>query len=260
MSHNLLPQAFSFEGEPIRILQDAHGEPWFVLADLCRVLGIANPSAVKARLATDDVNTLSLAEGNRGNPNVTTVNESGMYEVVIRSDSPLAQPFRRWLTHEVLPAIRRHGAYATPATTEDWLSDPDKMIAALEALKAEREQRQALEAQAAITAPKAEAWDDFLGIQDDMAVDDAAKALARTGLEVGRTRLFRWLREHNWTYSGSDGSPRAVQTRIDQKLLSHKAQWHYHPRTGEKVLDAPQVRVTPKGLERIAKAMREDVR
>ncbi|BBY67572.1 BRO-N domain-containing protein [Mycolicibacterium helvum] len=82
------------------------GEPWFVLADLCRVLEIVNPRNVTARLDAAVVNTLRLTEGIRGNPNVTVVNEAGMYEVVIRSDKPEAVAFRRWITGEVLPAIR----------------------------------------------------------------------------------------------------------------------------------------------------------
>lgn len=114
------------------------GEPWFVLADLCKVLGIANPSNVTARLDPETLNTLRLTEGIRGNPNVTVVSESGMYEVVIRSDKPEAVMFRRWITAEVLPTIRKTGSYGTPAFDPAQLSRADilKMALAAEEEKA----------------------------------------------------------------------------------------------------------------------------
>ncbi|MCZ1075052.1 BRO-N domain-containing protein [Rhodococcus sp. A5(2022)] len=107
-------EAFEYGRLTVRTLV-LDGDPWFVLADLCKVLEIANPSNVAARL--DDglrrTHTLRPAEGNRGNPNVTIVSEPGMYEVVLRSDKPEAAAFRRWITGEVLPTIRKTGAYGT---------------------------------------------------------------------------------------------------------------------------------------------------
>lgn len=108
---NIVP--FAFEGNEIRIIE-RDGEVLFVLADVCRVLGINNPSAVASRLDNDEKNSLTLSEGNRGNPNVTAVNEAGFYRVVMRSDSPLAKPFQKWVTSEVLPSIRKTGSYGAP--------------------------------------------------------------------------------------------------------------------------------------------------
>ncbi len=88
------------------------GEPWWVLADVCKVLKLTNPSAVASRLDKDEKNTLNLSEGNRGNPNVTVINESGLYSVILRSDKPEAKAFKRWITHEVLPSIHRTGTYS----------------------------------------------------------------------------------------------------------------------------------------------------
>lgn len=101
-------ELFTYTDHQVRVVL-IDDEPWFVLADLCRVLDIANPSSVVARLDSSLVDTLRLTEGNRGNPNVTIVSEPGMYEVVIRSDKPEAVTFRRWITGEVLPSIRRTG-------------------------------------------------------------------------------------------------------------------------------------------------------
>lgn len=108
---------FTYADQQVRtILVD--GEPWFVLADLCNVLDISNPSNVAARLEPTGLNTLRLTEGIRGNPNVTIVNESNMYEVVIRSDKAEAVTFRRWITGTVLPSIRKTGGFSTAPVAE----------------------------------------------------------------------------------------------------------------------------------------------
>lgn len=107
---NVLP--FSFKGASIRTTSQG-GNPWFVLPDVCRALGIVNPTQVADRLDDDEKNTLCLAEGIRGNPNVTIINEPGLYSVILRSDKPEAKEFKRWICHEVLPAIRKTGSYST---------------------------------------------------------------------------------------------------------------------------------------------------
>ena len=86
-------------------------EPWFVSADVCRALQIKNPSDAVERLDPDEKNTLVLNEGIPGNPNVTVVNEPGLYTLVLGSRKAEARRFKRWITHEVIPSIRKHGAY-----------------------------------------------------------------------------------------------------------------------------------------------------
>lgn len=111
---------FIYEGAPVRTVV-INGEPWFVLADLCSVLEIRNGRDVAARLA-DDQKGVAQIDTPGGRQSMTIVNESGMYEVVIRSDKPEAINFRRWLTGTVLPEIRKTGSYSTaPALTDDEL-------------------------------------------------------------------------------------------------------------------------------------------
>lgn len=121
------------------------GEPWFVAADVCAALGI-DPTATR-RLDADEKNTLRLTQGTSGNPNVTIINEPGLYALILRSRKPEAHAFRRWITHEVLPSIRERGAYITSNTLDEILGNPDFGIRLLSELKQEREQRRALEAQ-----------------------------------------------------------------------------------------------------------------
>lgn len=102
---------FTYEGTSVRTVTTEDGEPWFVLLDVCSILKLTNPSEVAKRLDEDEINTLRISEG-IGNPNKNIISEAGLYAVILRSNSPSAKPFRRWVTHEVLPQIRQHGYYA----------------------------------------------------------------------------------------------------------------------------------------------------
>ena len=134
-------------GEVRTIVKD--NEPWFVAADVCRALDILNPRDATARLDEDEKNTVVLTDGNRGNPNVTIINEPGLYSLVLGSRKPEARAFKRWITHEVIPSIRKHGAYITTEAAEKIMSDPDSWIKLLTALKEEREGKEVAEAKCA---------------------------------------------------------------------------------------------------------------
>lgn len=107
------------------------------------------------------------------------------------------------------------------------------------------------DAQIAALEPKADAWDELASAEGDYEVADAAKILARAGVETGRQRLFGQLEQLGWIYRGPQRKWKARQTAVDSGYLAEKPQSHHHPRTGELVLDPPQVRVTVRGLERL---------
>lgn len=113
-------QVFEYGANQIRTV-DREGEPWFVLKDVCGVLGLKNPTMIVNRLDEDERAKFDL--GRQGEVNV--INESGLYHVILRSDKPEAGPFRKWVTSEVLPSIRKHGAYMTADTIEQVIADPD---------------------------------------------------------------------------------------------------------------------------------------
>jgi hypothetical protein len=120
---------FLFEGEALVRVVSRQDAPWFVAADLCRVLGLTNPTKAIEGLDEDEVAliTLTNAEGNRGNPMVNIISESGMYAMIFRSRKAAAHRFRKWVTSEVLPAIRKTGAYhAKPLEGEVIPPDGDK--------------------------------------------------------------------------------------------------------------------------------------
>lgn len=128
----------------VRVAISESGEPLFCLADICRVVVLTNPSSVKSRLDPEDVqlidlNDLNLTEGPIiGNSKANFITESGLYDVIIRSDNEKAKPFRKWVTSEVLPSIRKHGGYLTPDKIEEVLNDPDTIIRLATALKEAR--------------------------------------------------------------------------------------------------------------------------
>lgn len=142
----------------------------------------------------------------------------------------------------------REAEVARPALTED------EIIA--QALQITTRKVEALTEQVGVLTPKAEAFDDFLSTRGDMSVNEAAKALARAGHQIGEGRLRQKLIEWGWIYRQS-AQPRAKQAQIDLGRMSERQRFHYHPQTGEKVLDTPQVRITPKGLEAIGKRLEQ---
>ena len=158
------------------------GEPWFIAADVCRALEVKNSRDAIARLDEDEKNTVVLTDGIPGNPNMTIINEAGLYALVLSSRKPEAKTFKRWVTHEVLPTIRQHGAYMTGATLERALNEPDFLISLATKLKAAREARKALEVdnkikdqQIAELKPKASYYDLILQCSGLLSVTEIAK-------------------------------------------------------------------------------------
>lgn len=123
----------------IRILT-INDEPWFVVADVCKSLEIGNPSQAISRLDADEkMNTLISNEGNKqGNPNMTVVNEPGLYTLILGSRKPEAKAFKRWITHDVIPSIRKHGLYMTPAKLQETLAKPENLFVILQTLAEEQ--------------------------------------------------------------------------------------------------------------------------
>ncbi len=188
-------ELFTYTDHQVRVVL-VDGEPWFVLADLCRVLGLTRgPAQISDRLDEGVRQTYTLQTAG-GPQQMIVVNEPGMYEVVIRSDKPEAVNFRRWITGEVLPAIRKTGSYSTAPTF-----DPASLTRAeilTMALNAENE-RLALEAENKVLAPKAEAYDSFLDATGKYAVGAVAQMLG-----TSQNKLFRELRNrHVFIASGS---------------------------------------------------------
>lgn len=176
---------------------EKNGEPWFVANDICKVLGHTNSRVAVAALDEDEKG-VSKVYTLGGEQQMTVVNEAGMYQLVIRSNLPAAKAFKRWITHEVIPTIRRHGAYATETTIESIIADPESGIKLLQALKAEQECRKEAEAIAEAQRPKALFADAVAASDNSILVGELAKILRQNGVETGQNRLFRWMRDNGY--------------------------------------------------------------
>lgn len=162
-----------------------NNEPWWVLTDVCKVLELSNATKVAQRLEEDERSNFKL--GRQGE--ATIINESGLYSVILRSDKPQAKPFRKWVTSDVLPSIRKTGMYAT----DELLNNPDLAIKAFTALKEEREKTKALTETVAIQQqqilelkPKASYYDVVLNCKDLLSTTEIAKDYGKSA---------RWLNE-----------------------------------------------------------------
>ena len=178
---------------------EREGEPWFVGKDVAQALGYSNTrDALDRHVDDEDKNTVVNPDGNRGNPNMIIINESGLYSLVLSSKLPTAKAFKRWITSEVIPSIRKHGAYITPDTLEQMIADPDTAIRLLTTLKEERQERVRLEAEAKANRPKVLFADAVATAHTSILIGERAKLLKQNGVDMGQNRLFDWMRKHGY--------------------------------------------------------------
>lgn len=202
----------------IRTLADEANEPLFCLADLCAALGISNHRNVKARLDEEDVRLMDTPT-NGGLQQITFVTESGMYDVILRSDAEKAKPFRKWVTSEVLPAIRKHGVYATPQTIDNLLADPDNAIKVFQTLKEERQLRQIAEAKIEADAPKVLFAESLKAANRSILIGELAKILKQNGYETGQKRLFQYLRDNGYLMKSGSEKNQPTQKSMEMGLF-----------------------------------------
>lgn len=191
---------FDFKGNDVRVTIGADGEPRWVASDVSKVLGIGRTHDMIRNL-DDDEKGASTIRTLGGDQEVTVITESGLYSAILRSRKSEAKEFKRWVTHEVLPTIRKRGGYLTPEAVEKTLTDPDFIIRLATDLKEERAKTAKLEAQAVEAKPKVLFADAVSTSKTDILVGELAKILRGNGIQVGGTRLFAWMRKNGFLIS-----------------------------------------------------------
>lgn len=184
---------FDFHGNEVRILTDEKDEPWFIAKDVCAVLGLGNvTNALRALDDDEKSNFTNCNVAQNGGRAPLIVSESGFYKLVLRSRKPVAKEFQRWVTHEVLPSIRKHGGYMMG---QERMSPEEMVLASIKFMQSVvDEQKRQLEEQ----APKV-VWADALTAgRKDILVGELAKILKQNGVNIGQNRLFAWLRDHGY--------------------------------------------------------------
>lgn len=210
-------QVFEYQNNRVRTV-DVDGEAWFVLKDVCAVLGISNNRMAADRL-DDDEKGVSLIDTLGGKQEMVIVNESGLYHVILRSDKPEAAPFRRWVTNDVLPAIRKTGSYNALQLTRSQL-----LATALIAAHEELEEK---DKQIAELMPKGVFADAVSASSQSILVGEMAKLLSQNGIQMGQNRLFAWLRENGYLIKRKGaGWNMPTQKSIDMGLFEIKENVH----------------------------------
>lgn len=230
-------QIFKYENNDVRTVE-MNGEPWFVLKDVCEVLGLTDTGRTAERLDADELTRTTLVSGGQ-NREMYIINESGLYNVILRSDKPEAKPFRKWVTSEVLPSIRKTGGYIAG---QDQLTPEELMAKALQVANktlAEREARiSALTVQNAIMSPKAEYFDELVDRNTLTSFRDTAKELG-----VSPKAFVDWLRAKKYIYRDKKGKLVPYADKNDglfevKECYNEKTKW-----------SGVQTLVTPKGRE-----------
>ena len=221
----------------IRVLE-IDNEPWFVGKDVAKLLGNSNTSkAISDHIDDEDkLNNESLASlGQRGG---WLINESGLYSLILSSKLPNAKKFKKWVTGEVLPTIRKHGMYAT----EELLSNPDLLISVAQELKIEREKRKILEAERETNKPKVLFADSVQSSKKSILVGDMAKLIKQNGVDIGQNRLFAWLRKEGYLISRRGESFNTpTQKSMELGILEIKESTHVNPDGSVRLTKTPKV-------------------
>ena len=212
---------FNYENANVRTTV-RNGEIWFVLKDVCDVLSIQNYRNVSAKLEDDekDVHQMDTLGGRQ---KIIIVNESGLYKTIFRSDKPEAKKFMRWITHEVLPTIRKHGAYITSDKMEELMTDPDTWVKLIRTLQQERREKAMLQNQIEIDRPKIVFADAVSVSESDVLIGELAKILKGNGVDIGQNRLFERLRNDGFLVRRNGGDYNMpTQKAMDRQLFKIK--------------------------------------
>lgn len=193
-------QKFDFKGAALRTLTDEAGEPWFVLKDCMSILDLGNPTETVKMFDKDEFSTTEVIDSIGRRQQTYIISEPGLYRLVMKSRKPEAKEFQRWVTHEVLPSIRKHGGYMAG---QERMTPEQMALASMRWLQSKvDEQAKQLKAQEGkvLFANAVET------ARTSILVGDFAKILKSNGIDIGPRRLFAWLREHGWLIKAKGSS------------------------------------------------------
>ena len=243
----------------VRTTQDADGTVWFVARDVAEALEYSRSDSNLF------LNVPEMWKGTKrirtpgGEQDMTCLMEQGLYFFLGRSDKPKALPYQMWIAGEVVPSIRKHGAYLTPQLQEELIANPDLLIRLAQELKAEREKVQALEEQAMQDKPKVIFADAVDTSKESILIGNLAKILRQNGVNIGQNRLFAWLRENGYLMNcKGERWNFPTQSSVDRGLFEVKTRIINNPDGSTKITHT--TKVTGKGqIYFVNRLMREEV-
>lgn len=188
---------FNFENQGVRVIEK-DGEPWFIGKDVANILGYSNPRDALSKHVEAEDKGVAKCDTLGGSQNLSIINESDMYSLVLSSKLESSKRFKRWVTSQVLPSIRKHGAYMTSDTIEQVLLNPDTIIKIATQLKEEQTKRREAEMLIQQQQPKVLFADSVAASQTSILVRELAKLLKQNSVDIGEKRLYVWLRENGY--------------------------------------------------------------
>lgn len=213
----------------LRTIKDENGEPWFVGKDVAKALGFTNTrDAIRTHVFEEDKG-VDLVDTLGGRQKMTVVNESGLYALVFGSQLKDAKKFKHWVTSEVLPAIRKHGAYMTDGVIERTLTDPDYLIMLATNLKEERAKRALAEAENEKNKPKVLFADTVSASARSCLMGELAKMISQEAIrqgrideKIGQNKLFDWMRNNGYLCKSGERKNQPLQQYVEQGLFEMK--------------------------------------
>ena len=205
-------EIFNFRGQDVRTVI-INNEPYFVGKDVAEILGYTNSRQALKNHVDEDDKGVSKCDTPGGKQDLVIINESGLYSLILSSKLPQAKEFKRWVTSEVLPTIRKHGMFAT----DELLDNPDFAIATLQKLKEEREAKKLLEATIEEQKPKVIFANAVSASHTSILVGEFAKLMRQNGVNMGQNRMFVWLRENGYLINRK-GSDKNMPTQKSMEL------------------------------------------
>lgn len=224
-----------------------NNEPWWVLTDVCKILELTTPSRVAERLDKDEVSQAHIIDSLGRQQNTTIINESGLYSVILRSDKPQAKSFRKWVTSEVLPTIRKTGGYVNndELFVQTYLPFADEQTKALfrSTLEVIKNQNAKIEAD----KPKVLFANAVETADTSILVGDLAKLIKQNGVDVGQKRLFAWLRDNGYLIKSGNSRNMPTQKSMELKLFEVKERTISNPDGSVRITKT--TKVTGKGQQ-----------
>ena len=225
---------------------EVNDKPYLVAKDVAEILGYTNPQkAIRDHVDEEDKTVNDSFTVNGTMP--ILINESGVYSLILSSKLPKAKEFKRWVTAEVLPSIRKHGAYMTEETLEKALANPDFLIQLATQYKEEKEKRLAAEKQIEADRPKVVFADAVAVADDSILIGELAKLIRQNGVEMGQNRLFVWLRDNGFLMK--DGASRNLPTQRAMEMNLFKVKERVISNPDGSQLTTRTTKVTGKGQQ-----------
>jgi len=228
-----------FDGQKLTIIEKGN-EPYFLLNDVCKILDLASRS-VRQRLEDDVCSTYPIKDRLGRTQQATFVNEDGLYDVILDSRKPEAKKFRKWITSEVIPSIRKHGAYMTPEKIEKVLLSPDTLIKLATNLKEEQKKRKQAERTIKKQKPKVLFADAVETSRSSVLVGELAKLIKQNGYNIGQNRLFKWLRDNGYLMKRGQSRNLPTQKSMDLELFEVKKRTINNPDGSIRTTSTPMV-------------------